>query len=81
MVTKEPNLDRAVVERHLLNETQQPPFTMNVKKTSTVSSIERPFLDENTVAEMYCNEALIVDNEAIDDWMSSLQSLLTFQIT
>ncbi|KAG8833556.1 hypothetical protein FRC18_003439 [Serendipita sp. 400] len=78
MVTKEPNLDRAVVERHLLNETQQPPFTMNVKKTSTVSSIERPFLDENTVAEMYCNEALIVDNEAIDDWMSSLQSLLTF---
>ncbi|KAG8834454.1 hypothetical protein FRC17_008676 [Serendipita sp. 399] len=43
------------------------------------ASIEnRPFPDENTVAEMYCNEAFIVDNETVEDWTSSLHMLLTF---
>ncbi|KAG8816225.1 hypothetical protein FRC17_000397 [Serendipita sp. 399] len=40
--------------------------------------IDRSIPDENTVAEMYCNEAHIVDRGAVEDWMSSLQTLQTF---
>ncbi|KAG8820461.1 hypothetical protein FRC17_010146 [Serendipita sp. 399] len=40
--------------------------------------LDRPFPNENTVAEIYCNEALTIDNEAVEDWTSSLQMLLTF---
>ncbi|KAG9052487.1 hypothetical protein FS842_009780, partial [Serendipita sp. 407] len=47
-------------------------------KKSQTAPIDRPFPDENTVAEMYCNEAYAVDNEEVEDWTSSLQMLLTF---
>ncbi|KAG8833278.1 hypothetical protein FRC18_003907 [Serendipita sp. 400] len=51
---------------------------MIVRKAQTTPPMDRPFPDENTVAEMYCNEAYTVDNEAVEDWTSSLQMLLTF---
>ncbi|KAG8805311.1 hypothetical protein FRC17_005573, partial [Serendipita sp. 399] len=51
---------------------------MIVRKSQATAPIERPFPDENTVAEMCCNEAHTVDNEAVEDWTSSLQMLLTF---
>ncbi|KAG8830626.1 hypothetical protein FRC17_004603 [Serendipita sp. 399] len=47
-------------------------------RLSPAAPVDRPFPDENTVAEMYCNEAYTVDNESVEDWTSSLQMLLTF---
>ncbi|KAG8780263.1 hypothetical protein FRC16_003186, partial [Serendipita sp. 398] len=52
---------------------------MLIRKAQTTPPVDRrPFPDENTVAEMYCNEAYAVDNESVEDWTSSLQMLLTF---
>ncbi|KAG8811756.1 hypothetical protein FRC18_003294 [Serendipita sp. 400] len=51
---------------------------MIIRKSPQTAPIDRPFPDENTVAEMYCNEAYTIDNEAVEDWTSSLQMLLTF---
>ncbi|KAG8818206.1 hypothetical protein FRC19_010818 [Serendipita sp. 401] len=51
---------------------------MIIRKSQQAAPIDRPFPDENTVAEIYCNEAYTVDNEAVEDWTSSLQMLLTF---
>ncbi|KAG8824312.1 hypothetical protein FRC17_009130 [Serendipita sp. 399] len=45
---------------------------------SIATPLDRPFPDENTVSEMYCNEAYTVDTEAVEDWTSSLTTLLTF---
>ncbi|KAG8791318.1 hypothetical protein FRC16_000457 [Serendipita sp. 398] len=51
---------------------------MIIRRVQATAPIDRPFPDENTVAEMYCNEAYTVDNEAVENWTSSLQMLLTF---
>ncbi|KAG8769183.1 hypothetical protein FRC15_004733, partial [Serendipita sp. 397] len=51
---------------------------MIIRRSQQTAPIDRPFPDENTVAEMYCNEAYTVDSEAVEDWTSSLQMLLTF---
>ncbi|KAG8754687.1 hypothetical protein FRC14_004835 [Serendipita sp. 396] len=51
---------------------------MIIRRVQATAPIDRPFPDENTVAEMYCNEAYTIDNEAVEDWTSSLQMLLTF---
>ncbi|KAG8826220.1 hypothetical protein FRC17_008319 [Serendipita sp. 399] len=51
---------------------------MIIRRTQNTTPLDRPFPDENTVAEMYCNEAFTIDNEAVEDWTSSLQMLQTF---